>query len=141
MKKWDLSEEAFFKLLARFNADPARAGEEYEKLRIRLIYFFERRGCRVPAELSDETINRIARKMEEGYEIKDLVKFSFGVARLVLLEYWDDPKREWEPLDEQLSSPGLDRRDDEHQMDCMKKCLHALAPEERESDGKKLHTG
>jgi DNA-directed RNA polymerase specialized sigma24 family protein len=133
MKKWDLSEDAFSRLLARLNADPAQAGEEYEKLRARLIFFFERKGCRIPAELGDETINRVARKIEEGHEIKDLFKFSSGVARLVLLEHWDDPKREWDELDERLSSPRLDEQDlDEHQLECMEKCLQGLAPEERD---------
>jgi DNA-directed RNA polymerase specialized sigma24 family protein len=133
MKKWDLSEDAFSRLLARLNADPAQAGEAYEKLRARLIYFFERKGCRIPAELGDETINRVARKIEEGHEIRDLYKFSSGVARLVLLEHWDDPKREWDELDERLSSPRLDDREfDKHQLECMKKCLQNLAPEERD---------
>jgi DNA-directed RNA polymerase specialized sigma24 family protein len=133
MKKWDLSEDAFSQLLARLNADPAAAGEAYEKLRARLIYFFERKGCRIPAELGDETINRIARKIEEGYEIKDLFKFSSGVARLVLLEHWDDPKRDWELLDDRLSSPRSDSREfDEQQLECMKKCLQALTLEERD---------
>jgi DNA-directed RNA polymerase specialized sigma24 family protein len=133
MKKWDLSEDAFSRLLERLNADPAQAGEEYEKLRARLIYFFERKGCRIPAELGDETINRVARKIEEGHEIRDLYKFSSGVARLVLLEHWDDPKREWDELDERLSSPRLDEREfDEHQLGCMKTCLQNLAPEERD---------
>jgi DNA-directed RNA polymerase specialized sigma24 family protein len=133
MKKWDLSEDAFSRLLARLNADPVQAGEEYEKLRARLIYFFERRGCRIPADLGDETINRVARKIEEGQEIKDLFKFSSGVARLVLLEHWDDPKRDWEELDDRLSSPEFDDREfDERQLECMKKCLQNLAPEERD---------
>jgi DNA-directed RNA polymerase specialized sigma24 family protein len=138
MKNWDLSEGAFFQLLARLNDDPALAGEEYEKLRNRLIYFFERKGCRIPAELGDETINRIARKIEEGHEIKDLFKFSSGVARLVLLEHWDDPKREWDQLDEKLSSPGFndrefdDREFDDHQLECMRKCLRTLSTEERD---------
>jgi hypothetical protein len=133
MKKWDLSEDAFSRLLARLNADPAVAGEEYEKLRTRLIYFFERKGSRIPAELGDETINRVARKIAEGHEIKDLFKFSSGVARLVLLEHWDDPKRDWDQLDERLSSPRFDDREfDEHQLACMKKCLHTIAPAERD---------
>ncbi len=135
MKILDLSEEAFSRLLTRLNADPALAGEEYEKLRARLIYFFERKGCRIPAELGDETIDRMARKVEEGLEIKDLFKFSYGVARLVLLEHWNDPKREWEQLDEQLSSPESDREDrefDEYPLECMKKCLQSLPPEERD---------
>jgi DNA-directed RNA polymerase specialized sigma24 family protein len=132
MKKWDLSEDAFSRLLARLNADPGVAGEEYEKLRARLIYFFERKRCRIPAELGDETINRIARKIEEGHEIKDLFKFSFGVARLVLLEHWDDPRRDWEQLDDRLSSPRFDDKEDEPQLECMKKCLQALTLEERD---------
>lgn len=59
MKTLDLSEEAFSRLLARLNADPILAGEEYEKLRARLIYFFERKGCRIPAELGSDTALRI----------------------------------------------------------------------------------
>ena len=111
MKILDLSEESFFRLLARLSADPMLAGEEYEKLRARLMYFFERKGCRIPAELTDETINRIARKMEEGLEIEDLFKFSYGVARLCC---WStgDPKREWDQLDQRLSSPESDREFD-----------------------------
>jgi len=132
MKILDLSEESFFRLLARLNADPMLAGEEYEKLRARLIYFFERKGCRTPAELSDETINRIARKVEEGIEIEDVFKFSYGVARLVLLEHWRDPKREWDQLDQRLSSPKSDREFDDRHMECMEKCLQALPSEERD---------
>ncbi|HEY9431567.1 MAG TPA: hypothetical protein VI260_08915 [Blastocatellia bacterium] len=132
MKILDLSEESFIRLLARLNADPVLAGEEYEKLRARLMYFFERKGCRTPAELSDETINRIARKMEEGLEIEDLFKFSYGVARLVLLEHWRDPKREWDQLDQRLSSPRSDREFDELRLQCMEKCLQALPSEERD---------
>src|SRR6266536_3059571 len=132
MKILDLSEESFFRLLARLNTDPMLAGVEYEKLRARLIYFFERKGCRTPAELSDETINRIARKVEEGLEIEDVFKFSYGVARLVLLEHWRDPKREWDQLDQRLSSPKSDREFDERRIECMEKCLQALPSEERD---------
>src|SRR5262245_7417539 len=132
MKILDLSEESFLRLLARLNADPMLAGEEYEKLRARLIYFFERRGCRTPAELSDETISRIARKVEEGLELDDVFKFSYGVARLVLLEHWRDPKREWDQLDEQFTSSESDQEFDEHRPECMKKCLQALPSEERD---------
>src|SRR5262245_44834931 len=122
----------FLRFLARLNADPMLAGEEYEKLRARLIYFFEWKGCRIPAELSDETISRVTRKVEEGLEIEDVFKFSYGVARLVLLEHWRDPKREWEQLDERVSSPKSDLEFDEYRLGCMKKCLHALPSEERD---------
>src|SRR5262249_18964837 len=132
MKILDLSEESFFRLLARLNADPMLAGEEYEKLRARLIYFFERKGCRTPAELSDETINRIARKVEEALEIEDLFKFSYGVARLVLLEQWRNPKSDWDLLNNRFSSPKSVREFNERRIDTMKKSLKALPPEERD---------
>jgi DNA-directed RNA polymerase specialized sigma24 family protein len=142
LKIWNLSEKAFSRLLARFNADPTLAGEEYEKLRARLIYFFQRQGCRIPAELSDETIDRIARKLEEGYTIADLSKFSFRVAWLVLQEHWGDPRRDWQQLDERLSSSESNGEHDhdkdhnrklaEHRLECMKKCLEAISPEEQE---------
>jgi DNA-directed RNA polymerase specialized sigma24 family protein len=140
LKMWDLSEKAFSRLLARFNADPTLAGEEYEKLRARLIYFFQRHGCRIPAELSDETIDRIARKIEEGCAIADLSKFSFRVAWLVLQEHWDDPRREWQQLDEGLSSSESNgehnkeqnRKLAEHRLECMKKCLESISPEDQE---------
>jgi DNA-directed RNA polymerase specialized sigma24 family protein len=131
MKILDLNEEAFCSLLTRLNADPTLAGEEYERLRERLIYFFERKGCRIPAELGDETINRVARKVKEGVEIEDVFKFAYGVARFVLLEYWNDPGRESEQLDERMSSPESDREFDEHRLECMKKCLQSLPSEER----------
>src|SRR4030095_10816367 len=110
MKILDLSEESFLRLLARLNTDPTLAGEEYEKLRARLIYFFERKGCRTPAELSDETINRIARKVEEGLEIEDVFKFSYGVARLVLLEHWRDPRRAGDQVDQSVKNCILDKK-------------------------------
>jgi DNA-directed RNA polymerase specialized sigma24 family protein len=132
MKIPDLSQEAFFRLLERLNADPILAGEEYEKLRARLMYFFERKGCRIPAELTDETINRVARKVGEGIKIEDVFKYSYGVARLVLLEHWNDPKREWEQLDERFSSPKPDREFDDYRLECMEKCLRALPPEDRD---------
>ena len=120
-------------MLERLNPDPVVAGEEYEKLRARLMFYFERRGCRIPTELSDETINRLARKVEEGLEIiEDIFKYSHGVARNVLLEHWRDPKREWNQLDDRLASPNSDRESDDHRLDCMKKCLQSLPPEERD---------
>jgi DNA-directed RNA polymerase specialized sigma24 family protein len=133
MRTWDLKQESFFQLLERLDADSALAGEGYEKLRSKLIFFFDRKGCRIPNELCDETINRVAQKIGGGCEIPDLLKFSLGVARMVLLEYWNDPKKDWEQLDEQLAVSDIDREDfEEQRLECMKKCLQSLSPEDRE---------
>jgi len=132
MKIWELNEEAFIQLLARLNSDPELAGESYERLRAGLIYFFERKGCLIPAELADETVNRTARKIEEGQEIGDIFKFSYGVAKYVLLEYWHDHRREWEQLTEQLPIQGHNGESEEQRLECMKKCLQALSSEEQD---------
>jgi DNA-directed RNA polymerase specialized sigma24 family protein len=132
MKIWELSEEAFLQLLARLNADPAQAGEAYEKLRAGLVFYFERKGCLIPADLADEAVNRVARKIEEGKEIEDVYKFSYGVARYVIMEYWNDPKREWEQLNERMQSSENEKEMDELRLECMKKCLQDLSPDERD---------
>src|SRR5436305_9402910 len=94
-----LTGEAFSKLLARLDADRERAGEKYEDLRHTLIKFFEWRGAPSPEDHADETLNRIARKLDEGVEIKSVGGYCREVARLVLLEVWKGSDRRREPLD------------------------------------------
>ena len=87
VKERELTPEAFTKLLAKLAADPETAGGEYEELRRRLIKFFEWRGAFFSEDLADETLNRLARKIDEGEEIeKNVFALSLGVARFVFLE-------------------------------------------------------
>ncbi|HKX31461.1 MAG TPA: hypothetical protein VJ302_27490 [Blastocatellia bacterium] len=79
----------------------------------------------------DETINRIAHKIAMGHGIEDLIKFSHGVARLVLMEHWNDPGREWEQLDDQFLSSEEDPEFDDPELTCMQKCLQSLSPEDQ----------
>src|SRR5260370_41876259 len=74
------------KLLDRLDADRERAGEKYEDLRRTLNRFFEWRGAPFPEEHADETFNRVARKLDEGVEIKNFGGYCYEVARLVCLE-------------------------------------------------------
>jgi hypothetical protein len=86
-KKRELTPEAFTKLLAILDPDPETAGGKYEQLRRKLIKFFEWRGSFISDELADETLNRLARKIDEGEEIeKNVFALSLGIARFVLLE-------------------------------------------------------
>src|SRR5258707_3559667 len=81
-----LTANAFAKLLNRLDADRERAGEKYEDLRRTLNRFFEWRGAPFPEEHADETFNRVARKLDEGVEIKNFGGYCYEVARLVCLE-------------------------------------------------------
>jgi len=75
-------------LLATLDADPARAGERYERIRARLVVLFRCRGCTGPEDLADETIDRVARRLEEGEVIRaaDLTSYFVGVAGHVAQE-------------------------------------------------------
>ena len=81
-----LTINTFSNLLNYLDTDRERAGEKYEILRRTLIRFFEWRGAPFPEEHSDETFNRICRKLEEGIEIKNISAYSYEVARLIFLE-------------------------------------------------------
>jgi len=85
-KDWTLTKEAFERLLDSLDANRERAGEKYENVRRKLIEFFEARGSNSPTDHADQTINRVARRLEEGEVVKDLSAYSYGVARLLLKE-------------------------------------------------------
>ncbi len=103
-RKWDLTEEAFDKLLASLDPDRESAGTKYLELRSNLIRFFEWRGSLFPEDQADETINRVARRIMEGEEVRDPTKYSVGVARMVLLEVHKERVRERNALRELTSA-------------------------------------
>ena len=65
-----LTTDTFTRLLNSLDEDRERAGEKYEELRRTLIRFFEWRGAPFPEEHADEALNRVARRLGEGVEIK-----------------------------------------------------------------------
>jgi len=85
-------------LLSRLDADDRRAGAEYERIRRALTRFFDWRGVSSPEECADETLDRLARKMEQGVAVADVAGFAHGIARLVLQEALRSDARR-EPLD------------------------------------------
>lgn len=97
-----VEQHQFDSLLARLHPDRHLAGEEYEKLRDRLIYFFEARqwhGTETGqfidvGRAADETLNRVAEKVHQENEcaasqetrIQNVRAFTLGVAKLVWME-------------------------------------------------------
>jgi hypothetical protein len=47
------------------------SGEKYLEMRRRLVGYFDRKNCLTPDELADETLNRVARRLEEEGAITD----------------------------------------------------------------------
>lgn len=126
--EWTLTEESFAKFLARLSPDRELAGAEYEKLRLMLVGLFDWRGAHFPEECADETLNRIARKIDSGEVIRDLVSYCHAVARLVFLETLRRPDHKNVSLDEltPIAALNSESEDDDTRRQCFKGCLQEL---------------
>src|SRR5215471_19577839 len=89
-QKWSLTQAAFDRLLVRLDSNRDIAADRYLRMRRDLVRLFEWRGCCTPEDYADETINRCARKIEQGEEIRDVATYSIGVARMLLREMCRD---------------------------------------------------
>src|SRR5215471_7872325 len=92
-QKWSLTQTAFDSLLACLDSNRGIAADRYLRMRRDLVRLFEWRGCCTPDDYADETINRGARKIEQGEEIRDVATYSIGVARMLLREMCRDRSR------------------------------------------------
>lgn len=135
-KGWVLSPEAFSGLLAAFDPEEVRAAEEYEAARRRLVRLFQWRGVEFAEDCADETLNRVARKLEEGERIQNLSGYIGGVARLVLLEAYKERERERAAF-ENLPPPVVEARpaeeedEGEARLRCFQSCMQSLPEETR----------
>lgn len=131
---WILTQGAFDRLLALLDEDRERAGEAYQAARLRLVKFFEWNNSGAPEEHADETINRVARKIEEGEQIRTPPAYFLGVARHVLSEAYKRREAERARLDEyarQDQTPAADEESDVRR-GCLERCLRELPAESRE---------
>jgi hypothetical protein len=129
MKKrdWELTAEAFEKLLVWLDPDTARAGQKYEEIRRSLVAFFQCRNCLTPEDETDKVIDRVARRVSEGVDIytSDPYHYFYGVAVRILREYQRKPA----PT---LPVPAADSAEEERRLACMESCLQALPAEARQ---------
>jgi len=70
--RWTITQEAFDRFLGSLCDDRERAGDEYERIRGKLILFFQCRGIARCEDQADEAINRVARKLALREEIRDV---------------------------------------------------------------------
>jgi RNA polymerase sigma factor (sigma-70 family) len=142
-KGWVITREAFDRMLAELHPDIERAGEQYEKIRQKLVKLFEWRGCPHAEECADETFNRVAQKISEGTSIwtNDPYSYFHGVALNVLREYWRSAEQTAKTLEEVAQIHGLsvdpedllllerEQREKERLLECLNRCLQKLSPE------------
>jgi DNA-directed RNA polymerase specialized sigma24 family protein len=142
-----LTSTAFSRLLAWLDDGVDSGGASYLEMRRRLVWYFDRRNRLTPEDLADETLNRIARTLEESgaIGIRPPARYCYVVARFVLLEdlrrkehthvRLDEPRGP-EPVarfgarpDDTAAEEHLAR---ERRLECLERCLQKLKPDQRE---------
>jgi len=124
----DLTQPDFDRLLNWLDPDRERAGLLYETIRWRLVTILASRGCSLPEEVADETIDRVARRVAdiEPTYVGDKAIYFLGVMNNVHHEYLRRPTMP--RLIE--AQPEVDQREQIHL--CLDKCLNTLAPYARQ---------
>jgi DNA-directed RNA polymerase specialized sigma24 family protein len=132
-KAWVPTPRALRQFLSWLDEGVDSSGETYLEMRRRLVRYFDRKRCLAPDELADETLNRVARRLEEESAIADAppARYCYSVAKFVFLESLR--RTEHLPIPDSLTSPESDSGSDakERLLSCLDRCLEKLAPEER----------
>jgi len=138
-KHWSPTRSAFHHLLAWLDDGLDSGGAKYLEMRRRLVQYFDRKNCACPDDLADETLNRVARRLEETGGITDTppARYCYILAKFVFLEYQRGPEQRQVSLHVQ---PELGRAaeleqnqaaaDRANRLDCLDRCLKKLKPED-----------
>jgi|SRR5215471_8616404 len=135
-----ITQAGFDTLLACLDSDPDSAGLKYEEIRQRLVSFFEWRGCSIPEELSDRTIDQVAKRLAAGEQLRTSKPYVYfhGVALNILKEHWRTPDREMARLDglpgskmlavdpAELAEQETEHSEKERRLECLDRCLGNL---------------
>jgi len=142
-QEWVLSPGAFDTLLNWLDEGTDSSGEAYLEMRRRLVAYFDRKDCAGPEELADETLNRVARRLEEEENIisDTPARYCYIVARFVFLEHLRARTNEV-PLSELGPQPAAsklataesedDQESREKLMSCLDQCIGGLPPTNRD---------
>ncbi len=140
-KEWALAPVAFRRLLQWLDEGADSDGQKYLEMRQRLLAYFDRKNCSAPDELADETLNRVARRLEEeGAIVSEApAKYCYIVARFVFMESLRETQKGSVALDEIRrqrhgdDSTGAAVDDSKEKiLDCLERCTSKLEPVNRE---------
>jgi DNA-directed RNA polymerase specialized sigma24 family protein len=139
--EWTLSTDALRRLLDWLDGGTNSDGRAYVEMRRRLRDYFDRKNCRSADDLADETLTRVARRLEEEgiTRAETPARYCYIVARFVFLEYLREAKahpmvaQDFGDSAPQFSVPAAaDAAESGGTPDelvaCLHKCLQALDP-------------
>ena len=139
-QNWVPTEGAFRRLLEWLDEGTDSGGGRYLEMRRRLASYFGRRQCLPADELADETLNRVARRLEEQGSIDDAspAHYCYIIAKYVFLEYVRQANRihlaaseigsTATPTEQTLPDPDTSQK----LLTCLEHCLEKLLPRERD---------
>jgi len=142
-KNWAPDRGTFRQLLQWLDEGYDSNGTTYLDMRRKLVDYFDRKNCTAPDALADETLNRVARRLEEEGGITDTTpaRYCYITARYVYLESRRSLDARTVPLREgpDAAAPSRlgqvswiaqpDNREVRHR--CLDRCLERLRPSER----------
>lgn len=139
-RNWAPTETSFRNLLNWLDQGVDSGGQEYLEVRRRMVRFFDRKNCHAADELADETLNRVARRLQEEGCITGVVpaQYCYIVGKFVLLEHL----RHREQNNVALNEAGLAQYDpgkglepvqkDEELLASLDRCLEKLRAEDHD---------
>ena len=136
----DLREQTLRRLLAWFDQGVDTNGQSYLAIRERLLGYFDRKNCLHADELADETLNRVARRLDEeggNIETETPAKYCYIVARFVFMEYLRANEKEIAALDSVSRQANVMSNEDRDRKEKMLACLDHCAAK-LESSQRKL---
>ena len=143
-KDWTATADSFREFLTWLDEGAESNGEKYLQMRRRLVLYFDRKNCLGSDELADETLSRVAAKLQEKGAITDLspAHYCYIVAKFVFLEYLrrtehslagaKELERSVDARQSSASPAGDVSGAREQLVDDLERCLSALQPEDRE---------
>jgi DNA-directed RNA polymerase specialized sigma24 family protein len=108
-------------------------GQKYLEMHRRLVSYFDRKNCSSPQDLADETLSRVARRLQEEGTITGATPahYCYIVARFVFLEHHRKPA----PLPAEAAiaqTPDSSAAQQAQRLTCLEQCLSQLEPDQRE---------
>lgn len=133
----DIPPESLDEILAWLNPDRELAGCMYVDLRRGLVRIFAWNRCTDPEGMTDETFDRVAKKV---HDLRDTFEgdpklFFYGVARNLIKEYQKQVKS-YVPI-EDVEVPGsppqeVEEESPDMRAECLRACLGELTSEKRD---------
>ena len=143
-KDWPLTESAFQRLLGWLDEGADSDGQKYLEMRRRLVAYFDRKNCSTPDELADETLNRVARRLEEegAIETDAPARYCYTLARHLFMEHLRGARRSDALIEEmrrqsrggEMPESGADDDSEirEKMLSCLEQCTAKLETLNRE---------